>query len=72
MLSLFRKPQPCRCDNHDDLERLQEREFPIINTDVFETMKKKLGIKVEDFNLLPIFKSVNFVFMIIVITNKKV
>ena len=28
--------------------------------ELFETMKKKLGIKVEDFNLLPIFKSVNF------------
>ena len=27
---------------------------------LFETMKKKLGIKVEDFNLLPIFKNVNF------------
>ena len=26
----------------DDLERLQEREFPIINTDVFETMKKRV------------------------------
>jgi hypothetical protein len=24
MFKLFKKPQPCHCDNHDDLKRLQE------------------------------------------------